>query len=166
VTGLVNFNVGGFLLSDLLTLARFIIASQPFSVLLGTQVHAYGDDAVELHLPLSDNLKQQHGFGHGGVLAYLADNALTMAAGLSMGGGVLTTEMKINYLRPAVGELLIARAKTLSAGRMQGVSRCDIFAVKDGIEKLCAAAQGTVTKAQGKAAEVPATTQTTQGAAQ
>jgi uncharacterized protein (TIGR00369 family) len=79
-------------------------------------------------------------------VAYLADNALTIAAGLSMGGGVLTAEMKINYLRPAVGDVLIARAWTISHGRSQGVSRCDVFAVKDGAERLCAAAQGTVMK--------------------
>jgi uncharacterized protein (TIGR00369 family) len=134
-------------MSELLELGQFIISSQPFSVLVGTEVLKYGDDAVELKLVVTENLKQQHGFVHGGVLAYLADNALTMAAGLTMRGGVLTAEMKINYLKPAVGEHLIARAVTISAGRNQGVSRCDIFAVKNGVEKLCAAAQGTIMKA-------------------
>lgn len=135
-------------MTDLLELGRHVIASQPFSVLVGTQVTRYGDDAVELLLPITEGLKQQHGFVHGGVLAYLADNALTMAAGLTMGGGVLTLEMKINYLKPAIGDHLIARAVTISAGRNQGVSRCDVFAVKDGVEKLCAAAQGTIMKAR------------------
>lgn len=54
--------------------------------------------------------------------------------------------MKINYLKPAVGDMLIARAWTLTAGRSQGVSRCDVFAVVDGVEKLCAAAQATILK--------------------
>jgi uncharacterized protein (TIGR00369 family) len=128
-------------MSELLAIARQVLAAQPFSVLVGTEVTRYADGAVELQLPIGDTIKQQHGFVHGGVLAYLADNALTMAAGLAMGGGVLTAEMKINYLKPAVGELLIARA-----WRSQGVSRCDVFAVADGVEKLCAAAQGTIMK--------------------
>jgi uncharacterized protein (TIGR00369 family) len=140
-------------MTDLLTIAREVLASQPFSVHLGTQVEKFGDGEVELRLLVQDSIKQQHGFVHGGVLAYLADNALTMAAGLSMGGGVVTAEMKINYLRPAVGEMLIARAWTLSAGRSQGVSRCDVFVVQDGNERLCAAAQGTVMKSSKQSGE-------------
>ncbi len=142
-------------MTDRLALARQILASQPFSVMIGTEVLAYGDGMVELRLPIIDSIKQQHGFVHGGVVAYLADNALTMAAGLSMGGGVLSAEMKINYLKPAVGVLLIARAWTISHGRSQGVSRCDIFAEKDGAERLCAAAQGTVMKSHTKSAASP-----------
>jgi uncharacterized protein (TIGR00369 family) len=139
-------------MSDYLGVAHQILASQPFSMLVGTEAVRYGDGAVELRMPIQDSVKQQHGFVHGGVVAYLADNALTMAAGLSMGGGVLTAEMKINYLKPAVGDVLIARAWTISHGRSQGVSRCDVFAEQDGIERLCAAAQGTVMKSHTKAA--------------
>ena len=106
-------------------------------------------------MPIQDTIRQQHGFVHGGVVAYLADNALTMAAGLSMGGGVLTAEMKINYLKPAVGEVMIARAWTISHGRSQGVSRCDVFVEQDGVERLCAAAQGTVMKSHTKSAVTP-----------
>jgi uncharacterized protein (TIGR00369 family) len=137
-------------MNDLLAAGRDALASQPFSVMMGTEVVAYGDGAVELRLPITDQIKQGRGFVHGGVLAYLADNALTMAAALSLGGGVLTAEIKINYLRPAVGQTLIARAWTLSAGKTQGGSRCDVFALQDGLEKLCAAAQGTVLKAQAQ----------------
>jgi uncharacterized protein (TIGR00369 family) len=131
-------------MTDALSIGRSILAAQPFSLLLGTEMTAYGDDSVELRLPLTDKLKQQHGFAHGGVIAYLADNALTFAAGLSMGGGVLTADMKLNYIRPAVGDVLIARARTLSFGRTQGVSRCEIYALQDGAERMCAAGQGTV----------------------
>lgn len=134
--------------------ARSILAAQPFSVLLGTVMTAFDEAGVELQLPVTGQLLQQHGFVHGGVLAYLADNALTYAAALPMGDGVLTADMKLNYIRPAIGELLIARAQSISAGKSQGVARCDIFIVKDGEEKLCAAAQGTVFRSStpGKAA--------------
>ncbi|MFN7745982.1 PaaI family thioesterase [Aquidulcibacter sp.] len=142
-------------MSDYLAIARQILAAQPFSVLVGTEVIRYGDGAVELRMPIQDIVRQQHGFVHGGVVAYLADNALTMAAGLSMGGGVLTAEMKINYLKPAVGEVMIARAWTISHGRSQGVSRCDVFVEQDGVERLCAAAQGTVMKSHTKSAVTP-----------
>lgn len=133
-----------------LEIGRAVLAAQPFSALLGTVMTAYADNAVELHLPVKDTLRQQHGFVHGGVLAYLADNALTLAAALPMGGGVLTSDVKLNYLRPAVGELLIARAWSIASGKSQGVARCDIFAVANGVEKLCAAAQGTVMRVPSK----------------
>lgn len=81
---------------------------------------------------------------HGGVLSYLADNALTYAGGTALLQPVVTSEFKINYLRPAVGQRLVARAHAVHTGRSQAVCRCDVWVVKDGEEKLCAVAQGTI----------------------
>ena len=80
------------------------------------------------------------------MLGYLADNALTYAGGTALGGGAITSEMKINYVRPGVGELLIARAEAVAVSRQQAVCRCDVFAVAGGVEKLCAVAQGTIVR--------------------
>ena len=102
---------------DMLAMGQQILASQPFSVFLGTQLTAFNDEQVELHLLLRDELKQQNGFAHGGVLSYLADNALTFAGGAKLGPAVLTAEYKINYMRPAVGSKLIARASVIYAGK-------------------------------------------------
>ncbi|NRB05577.1 MAG: PaaI family thioesterase [Rhodobacteraceae bacterium] len=130
---------------DPLEEAQKVLAAQPFSVLLGAEVTEWGEGRATLELAIRDELKQQYGFAHGGVVSYLADNALTYAAGTVM-GHVLTVEMKINYMRPAVGERLIARAEVLSSGRTQAVSQCRVYAVKEGVEKLCAAAQGTIAR--------------------
>ncbi|KAF0166244.1 MAG: thioesterase [Rhodocyclaceae bacterium] len=131
--------------SDLLKLGRRILAEQPFSVLLGAELTAFEPGRAELRLPVRQELKQQHGFVHGGVVSYLADNALTYAGGsANPGQGVVTSEFKINYLRPAIGDVLIARASVLYAGKTQIVCRCDIFAVTGTEEKLCATAQGTI----------------------
>ena len=130
---------------NLLALGQKVLAAQPFSALLGTEIILFTPKKTELALNITDEIKQQHGFVHGGVLSYLADNALTFAGGAALGGGgVVTNEMKINYLRPAVGDRLIARAEAIYAGRSQAVCRCDVYAVKDGVESLCAAAQGTI----------------------
>jgi uncharacterized protein (TIGR00369 family) len=59
---------------------------------------------------------------------------------------VVTAEYKINYIRPAIGERLIARAKAVHVGKSQSVCTCEIFAVSDGQEKLCAIAQGTIAR--------------------
>lgn len=123
-----------------------LVQSQPFSVLLGVSVTAIDGANVELTLPLRPELTQHYGSAHGGVLAFLADNSLTYSGGISMGTLVVTSEFKINFVRPGIGDTLIARAKTVHAGRNQAVTQCEIFVVKDGVEQLCAMAQGTIVK--------------------
>ena len=142
-------------MSDLLAHGRAVLAAQPFSVLLGAELTALSSEEAVLELPISDRLKQQFGFAHGGVVSYLADNALTYAGGAALGHAVVTLEMKINYLRPAIGERLIARAFVVSASRNYGVTRCDVYARRDGSDTLCAAAQGTIARlpaSKGKSA--------------
>ena len=127
-----------------LAMGREVLAAQPFSRLIGAELAAFSRGHCELHVPIGESVKQQHGFVHGGVLSYAADNALTYAGGSALGLPVVTAEFKINYLRPAVGERLIARAESVHTGKTQSVCRCDVFVVKDGVEKLCAVAQGTI----------------------
>lgn len=127
-----------------LAMGREVLASQPFSQLIGAELVALSPGRCELHVPITEAVKQQHGFVHGGVLSYAADNALTYAGGTALRMPVVTAEFKINYLRPAIGERLIARAEAVHTGKSQAVCRCDVFVVKDGEEKLCAVAQGTI----------------------
>lgn len=98
-----------------------------------------------LEVDIRDELKQQNGFVHGGVLAYAADNSVTFAAGTVLGPAVLTSGVTISYVRPASGALLRAEATVASSGKRQAVCRCDVFAVtEDGEQTLCAVAQGSV----------------------
>lgn len=130
---------------ELLHLGRRILAEQPFSVFIGAELTAFEPGRAELSLPIRQEHMQQHGFVHGGVVSYLADNALTYAGGsVAPGHGVVTSEFKINYLRPAVGDALIARASVVHAGKNQIVCRCDVFAITCTEEKHCATAQGTI----------------------
>lgn len=135
-------------MDDLAALARRIFEAQPFSRFLGATLGDCGAEQAQIHLPIVEHLTQQHGFVHGGVLSYLADNAITFAGGLALGGDALTAEFKINYLKPAVGVRLIARAHAKAKGKRQAVCLCDIVSVAaDGAETLCAIAQGTVVSA-------------------
>ena len=129
-----------------LAMGREILAQQPFSVLLGAELAALSPGKVDLQLALKPEHLQQNSFAHGGVVSYLADNALTYAGGTAMQVPVVTSEFKINYVRPAVGERLIARANADAVSKTQAVCRCEVFAVKDGVEKLCALAQGTIVR--------------------
>ncbi|MEV0225379.1 PaaI family thioesterase [Streptomyces sp. NPDC050704] len=132
-----------------LTFAQKALDSQPFSRLLGARVTAFGDGRATLELDIREDLHQQNGYLHGGVVSYAADNALTFAAGTALGPAVLTAGFSIQYIRPATGRTLVARAEVVHAGRRQAVVRCDLLTVtEDGTETLSAVAQGTVLPAR------------------
>lgn len=134
---------------DLVALAKNVLSSQPFSTLLGTRLGSIEPGRVELVIPIRPELLQQHGFVHGGVISYAADNAITFAGGSVLGDSV-TAEYKINYLRPAIGDTLIARAEVIHAGKRQATCRCDLFVGKDGESKICATAMGSITKVESR----------------
>ncbi|HEX5515053.1 MAG TPA: PaaI family thioesterase [Gammaproteobacteria bacterium] len=125
---------------------RSILAAQPFSALVGAELTHFSDGNAEITIKIIESLKQQHGFVHGGVISYAADNALTFAGGSILGSGVVTSEFKINYMRPALGSHLIARASVIHAGKSQAVCRCDVLTLSEQGERLCATAQGTISK--------------------
>ena len=107
-------------------------------------MHALRPGFIDLQLPITDQVKQQHGFAHGGAVSYLADNALTFAGG-SVLGDSLTSEFKVNYLRPVRDATsLLAIADVTDSGARQAVCRCDVYFLKERERTLCAAAQGTI----------------------
>lgn len=133
--------------ADILAFGQQILGKQAFSTMLGAQLDVFSPGLAEISLPVVPGLLQQHGFVHGGVLSYLADNALTFAGGSVLGDSV-TSEYKINYLRPAKdAERLVAVATVVGSGKTQAVCRCDVFMVRGQERTLCAAAQGTIRKA-------------------
>lgn len=133
-------------MTDIVDHARGALRAQPFSMLLGTELVHIGGEEASLRLPIRDELRQQYGFVHGGVISYLADNALTFAGALALGPRVVTGEYKINYLRPAVVGTLIARAKLIYAGRNQATCQCHVFVIDGDHERLVAVAQGTINR--------------------
>jgi len=134
-------------MTDLLDRARGALHAQPFSMLLGAELmHTSSANELTLCLQIRDELRQQHGFVHGGVISYLADNALTFAGALALGPRVVTGEYKINYLRPAVNGMLVARAQVVYAGRQQATCQCNIFVMDGDRERLIAVAQGTINR--------------------
>jgi uncharacterized protein (TIGR00369 family) len=101
---------------------------------------------TEIHLPHWPGVEQQHGFVHGGVVGMIADSAAGYAAMTTVPAetSVLTVEYKMNLIAPADGEKLIARGQVVRAGRTLVVTQAEVFAVKDGQEKLCALMQQTI----------------------
>ena len=134
-------------MSELFEWGKNILNSQPFSNLLGAELTSYEEGSAEITLPVKDELKQHHGFVHGGAVSYLADNCLTFAGG-SVFGDCVTSEYKINYVRPAIGHTLIARSTVLSSGKRQAVCECKVYAVSEKGELLVAVSQGTIIKVE------------------
>ncbi len=137
---------------DATELGRRILAHQPFSVYLGAELLSFEPGRATLALSVRKEFLQQHGFVHGGVISYLVDNAITFAGGSVLGENVLTLEYKVNYLRPARGERLVATAVVEGAGRRFAVCHCEVVSVEEGEEKLCAVGQGTIATVSGEAA--------------
>jgi uncharacterized protein (TIGR00369 family) len=101
---------------------------------------------VTMALAKRPELTQFFGHFHGGVIAGLADHAAGACATSSMPDGkiAVTVEIKINYLAPADGEEMIARAETIQAGSTIGVVKVEVFSQKAGAERICAFATATM----------------------
>ena len=120
------------------------VGKQGFMQLVGAEIAELTRGVCVLSVDRKPELLQQQGFFHGGVSAFLVDNATTIAAGTMTGTGALTAEFKLNYLAPAVGERLICRAQVVKAGKTISVVAADVFSVQDGVEKHTATALASI----------------------
>lgn len=79
----------------------------PFVDHLGVRLVAAADGASELALTLADTHLNTWHVAHGGITMTLADIALATAARslADDGVGVVTVEMKVNFMQPGRGEL-------------------------------------------------------------
>jgi uncharacterized protein (TIGR00369 family) len=107
---------------------------------------------TEIHVPHWAGIEQQHGFVHGGVVGMIADSSAGYAAMTMVpaSASVLTVEYKMNLVAPADGERLVARGRVVRPGRTLIVTQGEVFAVKNGVETLCALMQQTIMVMHGK----------------
>jgi uncharacterized protein (TIGR00369 family) len=105
---------------------------QKAMALIGARLTLVEPGRVEIELPFRDDLTQQKGFVHGGILGMIADTACGYAAFSLMPAGcsLVTVEYKINILSPARGSL-VARGEVVKAGRTLTVARGEVYA-RDG----------------------------------
>lgn len=116
-----------------------------FANLLGAELVDFEPGKVSLQVHNRPDLCQHHGYLHGAVVGFMIDSGCAWAAA-SLVGDVVTSEYKLNLLAPALGEKLICRSEVLKAGQRQAVCRADVFAVKDGVEKLVATGLATIAR--------------------
>jgi len=102
---------------------------QKAMALIGASLKSVEAGAVEIALPYRDDLTQQKGFIHGGILGMIADTACGYAAFSLMpaGGSLVTVEYKMNILKPGRGAL-VAQGKVIRPGRTLTVARAEVYA--------------------------------------
>jgi uncharacterized protein (TIGR00369 family) len=126
---------------------RASFARQRVMALLGAELRAVDPGRTEIVLPFREELSQQHGFVHAGIVTAIADSACGYAA-LSLmppGVGVLTIEFKVNLLNPAAGARFVARGQVVKPGRTLMVCTGDVTAEgEDGTVRSVALMQATM----------------------
>ena len=125
-----------------------VLTEQPFSMLVGAKVGHVERGRAELIVENRPDLTQNNGYIHGGVIGYLADNASGCAASTMLPAGavsLVTSEYKLNLLRPATGVRAIPRGVVVKAGRRQCVVETRVSCVSEtGEEKLVAICLATL----------------------
>ena len=138
--------------TDFVTKVADSFARQKFMGLINAKLFKVEPGFCEIHVPFDVNITQQHSFFHAGIVGTIADNAAGYAAFSLMdkNSSILTVEFKLNLIAPADGELLIGKSNVLKYGKTLTICRSDVFIVKGGVEKLCAASQSTLIELPNK----------------
>ena len=109
---------------------RASFGRQQAMALIGANLGRVAPGVVEIALPFRDDLTQQKGFVHGGIIGMIADSAAGYAAYSLMPADctLVTAEYKINLLASATSSL-VARGEVVKAGRTLTVARAEVYAV-------------------------------------
>ena len=101
---------------------------QKAMALIGASLTLVEPGAVEIALPYRDDITQQKGFVHGGIIGMIADTACGYAAFSLMPAdcSLVTVEYKINILAPATASL-VARGEVVKAGRTLTIARAEEY---------------------------------------
>jgi uncharacterized protein (TIGR00369 family) len=122
----------------------------PFIGWLGLQVVSLDHERQEImvRMTMRSELERRAGTRqfHGGPIAALIDIAGDFAIGMLMGGGVPTMNFRTDYLRPAIGEALIATARVRRAGKAVAIVDIEVF---DDEKRLVALGRGTYASTAG-----------------
>ena len=124
--------------------------ASPFLAFLALRVVALDHDAGTLTvlMPMRPELERRLGTGqiHGGPVAAFIDTVGDYAIGMALGGGVPTINLRVDYLRPAVGGSLTATARVRRAGRTVALVDVDVHDEKG---SLVAVGRGTYSSQRG-----------------
>lgn len=121
-------------------------ASQGLMATLGAELALVAPGEVQIALPFSDRLTQQHGYVHAGAITSILDSACGYAALTPAPPDceVVSAEFKINLLRPAIGDRFLAIGKVQNAGKLLTVCTGEVHAFSGSSSKVIALMQATI----------------------
>ena len=101
---------------------------------------------VHLALDRRPDLLQFNGFFHGGVISGLADHAAGGAVTTALPPGRIgvTIDLHINFLAPADGASIVAKAKAIQVGGTVCVATVEVVTLTGAEERACAFATVTL----------------------
>ncbi len=119
---------------------------------IGASLDAVAPGEVAIRFAPKDELSQQHGFVHAGIVATVLDSACGYAAFSLMpaDAGVLTIEFKISLLAPAQGEYLVATGRVRKPGRNVTFAEGEMHAHSGDESKLVATMSASMMTVQGR----------------
>jgi uncharacterized protein (TIGR00369 family) len=126
---------------------RSALDAQGFLHHMGASVDEVLPGQVVISVRKRPELLQQHGFFHGGVVAFLVDNATTAAAGTVIDRETqtcLTAEYKLNIVAPALGDRLACTATVVKPGRRLTIVEAKVHSHAGDKVKLVAVALATI----------------------
>lgn len=100
-----------------------------FLTTIGAVLEFASEGEVQISCKRRDDLTQQQGFLHGGVVTTIADvtcgyTALTV---IPPSMEVLTVEFKINLLRPVTSDRIVAVGEVVKAGRSLVITEATVY---------------------------------------
>ena len=113
---------------------------------LGAELLELGEGTAVIAAPILPGSLQQQGAAHAALTFAIGDSAAGYAA-LTLfdpDDEIVTVEMKINLLRPALGDRLLAEGRVVRAGRRLTVVQAEVFAEVAAGRKSIALLQGTM----------------------
>lgn len=125
---------------------RDSFARQTMMQTLGAELEDVAPGRVTIIAPILPTVLQQQGAGHAGLAFSIGDSAAGYAAltTLPVAAEVMTVEMKINLMSPAIGDWLLAEGRVIRAGRRITVVTADVWAETAGARRHVALLQGTM----------------------
>jgi len=124
--------------------------ASPFISFLGLKVVSldHGKGEIVVRMPLRPEFERRKGTKqfHGGPIASFIDTVGDFAIGMQVGGGVPTMNLRVDYLRPAIGDAIVGVARVRRAGKTAAIIDID---VSDDQDRLVAIGRGTYSSQRG-----------------
>ena len=106
-----------------------MIIKQPFDEFLGLEYTKIDENNMQVTLPVQDLFINSAGVIHGGIISSLADVALSNLIGANEEGvqQVVTVDLNVTFIKPAIGTYLMAHSKIVKSGRTLIHTECSIY---------------------------------------